>query len=533
MHGKSAQKPHASTPVGGDRSVTVVLNVYNDTTFLREALASILAQTEPADEVFVVDDGSDESPAALLAEFPKVKLFRKGNGGLASARNFGLLRAHTRYITFLDADDRYESHALASGLACFMEHPDAAMVYAGHRRIGVRGEPLGRDHFRPVGGDVYADLLRGNFIGMHATVLYRRDVLVALGGFDETLRLCEDYELYLRLARRYPIAGHPEIVAEYRQHGRNLSHNNGPMLAAVLDVHGRHGAQVERSRRQAWHAGQAMLRAHYDAGRSLQGNSRNTRGVVKQFFARVGRSIVWRLRRRLRGGRIHRFINRRRGKWPPPVGSVRFGDFQSTAPLSVDFGYDRGTPVDRHYIESWLASRASDIQGHVLEVAEDTYSTRFGGGKITKQDVLHLNLPDPPVTILGDLTQPGVLPDNTFDCIILTQTLQMIFNLEDAVTRMHAALKPGGVLLLTVPGITQLEKGEWGDAWCWSFTHVSIRKLFGRSFGDEALDITTYGNCYAAVTYLYGAALEEIDQKKLEPTDMAYPVIVALRAQKR
>ena len=513
-------------------SVTVVITTYNDAEFLPEALASVMAQQRPADEIIVVDDGSDQSPEPILADFPQVIFLRKSNGGLSSARNVGLRAARSRYITFLDADDRYEPNALRVGLACFAQKPDAAMVYGGHRRIGVDGRPLSADHVRAAGSDVYADLLITNFIGMHATVLYRRDILLEVGGFEEAFRMSEDYDLYLRLARKYSVVSHPEIIAEYRRHESNMSRNNSKMLQAVLTVHERHREQVQRHRRQAWHRGQRNWKECYKPESPIV-RRKGMRGILSQLLHRIARSVVRRAKNRFRGGRLHRIVARYRRKWPPMVGAIRFGDFASQTPLSYDFGYDRGTPVDRYYIENFMSDRSEDVAGHVLEVAENTYSLRFGGSKITKQDVLHLNLVEPPMTIIGDLTQPGILPDNTFDCIILTQTLQMIFNLNDAVTRLHAALKPGGVLLLTVPGITQLERAEWGDAWCWSFTQTSIRKLFEPSFGAEGLTITTHGNSYAAITYLFGAALEEIDRTKLDLVDTTYPVIVTLRAQKQ
>src|SRR5258707_9317884 len=199
-----------------DESVAVVVTTYNDSALLREAISSVIGQKRPADEVIVVDDGSDVSPAPVFADFPHVRLLRKSNGGLSSARNAGLRFASSRYIAFLDADDRLEPNAIEAGLACFAQRPEAAMVYGGHRRIQADGKPLSVDLFQPLGEDPYADLLTGNRIGMHATALYRREVLLTLGGFDEDLRRCEDYDLYLRLARSHRIASHPEIIAEYR-----------------------------------------------------------------------------------------------------------------------------------------------------------------------------------------------------------------------------------------------------------------------------------------------------------------------------
>ncbi len=149
------------------------------------------------------------------------------------------------------------------------------------------------------------------------------------------------------------------------------------------------------------------------------------------------------------------------------------------------------------------------------------------------QDVLHINHDHPNTTLTGDLTCKGVLPDSAFDCILLTQTLQLIFELEQAVSSLHDALKPGGILLLTVPGISQIDRGQWRDKWCWSFTSVSVRQLFERRFQAGPLEIKTHGNVFAATMFLQGAALEEVDPTKLDIDDPAYPVIITLRAEKR
>ena len=516
------------TKVG--ESVAVVLTTYNDAAFLRDAISSVIAQKRPADEVIVVDDGSNVSPASVLADFPQVMLLRKSNGGLSSARNVGLHFARSRYITFLDADDRFEPNAIEAGLACFARRPEAAMVYGGHRRIQADGKPLSLNIFQAVGEDPYADLLTGNRIGMHATALYRRDVLLALGGFDEELRRCEDYDLYLRLALSYPIASHPEIIAEYRWHGGNVSKDRGEMLRAVLAVLDRHRGKT-RAHRKAWRAGQRNWKDWYKAGQLAQWNGEKVAGAVTGRLRRLARFVVRRTTDRLRDSRLYGLLSRARGTWPPPLGAVDFGQLGTTTPISLDFGWDRGTPIDRYYIESFLADRTADISGRVLEIGDDAYSRRYGGSKITKQDVLQLDAKHPNASLVGDLTQPDVLPDGAFDCIILTQTLQLIFDLEQAVRRLHAALRPGGVLLLTVPGISQIDRGQWGDSWCWALTAVSIRKLFEPHFAPE-LEIKTYGNVFAATAFLQGAALEEVDRAKLDIYDPAYPVTITLRAQK-
>jgi SAM-dependent methyltransferase len=232
---------------------------------------------------------------------------------------------------------------------------------------------------------------------------------------------------------------------------------------------------------------------------------------------------AWLRRRLVRGPR----------PWPPPVGTVDFGALATTRPISNDFGWDRGTPIDRFYIEKFLAAHADDIGGRVLEIGDDTYSRRFGGSKIARQDILHLNPGCSAATLVGDLTQKDVLPREAFNCIVLTQTLQLIFELEQAVWRLYNALKPGGVLLMTVPGISQIDRGEWADRWCWAFTALSIRKLFERQFSPEALEIKTHGNVFAAIAFLEGAAVQDVERANLEIDDAVYPLVITARAWKR
>jgi SAM-dependent methyltransferase len=403
------------------------------------------------------------------------------------------------------------------------------MVYGGHVRIRADGTQLGRNIYFPPSKDPYADLLAGNFIGMHATVLYRRDVLLAVGGFDEVLRRCEDYDVYLRLARTYSIASHPKIVAEYRWHGGNMSRDTTSMLRAALEVHDRHREQTG-ARERAWRTGRSAWKSWYTSGQQKKWDREQENMALR--LVGLARTALTRMKRRLRNGRLHWLASRVLGVWPPPLGSVRFGELGTTKPVSLNFGWDRGTPIDRYYVENFLQACAADIQGRVLEVADDAYSSRFGGSRITRQDILHLHAGNSKATLVGDLTHPGVLPDDAFDCIVLTQTLQFIFDLPSAAGRLYSSLRRGGVLLLTVPGITAIDRGEWGPNWCWSFSPIAVSKIFEPWFGKSALTIEAYGNVFSATAFLQGFALEEVEQSKLDTYDPAYPVVVTLRAVK-
>ena len=224
------------------------------------------------------------------------------------------------------------------------------------------------------------------------------------------------------------------------------------------------------------------------------------------------------------GRRIRRALRRAEGRLR--MGS---GQIASRSALSTVWGFDRGLPVDRYYIERFLGERSMDIRGRVLEIAENTYSRRFGGSKVERQEILSLE-PNDAATIIGDLAEPGVLPSSAFDCIVLTQTLHLIFDLQAAMEQLHRALRPGGVLLLTVPGITPVDRGEWKDSWHWSLTDSSVVRLLSGPFDRDKVELSVYGNLYAATAFLHGAAIEELSRRKLDPFDPAYPVTVAARA---
>ena len=211
---------------------------------------------------------------------------------------------------------------------------------------------------------------------------------------------------------------------------------------------------------------------------------------------------------------------------------LSFGDFGKTTPLSRHFGFDRGTPIDRYYIEKFIAMHADDIRGRVLEIGDATYSSRFGGASVTKCDVLHVHDRNPLATIVGDLSKRGTLPVKAFDCQIITQTLHLIYDMRSAVEELYNALRKGGILLLTSPGISQIDRDEWGENWFWSITAASAGRLFGDVFGPSNVSVRCYGNVFAATAFLQGVSLEEVAKVKLDVVDEAYPVVVAVRGRR-
>jgi glycosyltransferase involved in cell wall biosynthesis len=203
--------------------VAVIIPTYNHSRFLADAIASVERQTVRAAEIIIVDDGSTDHPEDVVTRFPGVRFIRQDNKGLAAARNTGLRAARGDKVVFLDADDLLAPDAIESGLACFIRYPDAGFVYGAYRVVNAEGVPISKVKFEEIGPDAFASFLKGNCIGMHATVLYDRERIVACGGFNETLRRCEDYDLYLRLSLKHPVACHPTLTAYYRWHGGNMS----------------------------------------------------------------------------------------------------------------------------------------------------------------------------------------------------------------------------------------------------------------------------------------------------------------------
>ena len=207
----------------------------------------------------------------------------------------------------------------------------------------------------------------------------------------------------------------------------------------------------------------------------------------------------------------------------------------ASTPISPVFGLDRSLPViDRYYIERFLASHAGDISGRVLEMGDAAYTRRFGGDRVTRSDVLHYVAGNPEATIVGDLTTADHIPSDSFDCIILTQTLQMIFDVRAALHHLHRILKPGGVLLVTSHGISRIARREGIDPWgeYWHFTAQSTRHLFGALFPADHLEIVTYGNVLSAAASLYGLAAADLTTQELDHCDPNFEVIIAVRAQK-
>jgi SAM-dependent methyltransferase len=217
----------------------------------------------------------------------------------------------------------------------------------------------------------------------------------------------------------------------------------------------------------------------------------------------------------------------------PRVGEVDLGDLRRTTPIGDYWGYDRGGPVDRYYIERFLDAHRADVRGRVLEVGDRAYTTAYGEDRVTSSDVLHVDPDAPAVTFVGDLADGSFLPSGAFDTIVLTQTLHLIFDPVAAMRTVNRILRPGGTLLLTVPGITQVDPGEWSTTWYYSFTQHTLRRLCQVALDVEEVELRSHGNPLAAVAFLHGLGHSELRREELDAPSTTHHVVHTLRARRQ
>jgi hypothetical protein len=218
-------------------------------------------------------------------------------------------------------------------------------------------------------------------------------------------------------------------------------------------------------------------------------------------------------------------MSRRHRLRHPAIGLLR-----RTRPLSPNWGFDRGTPVDRHFIERFLGANADAIRGRVLEVQDDLYASRLG--RPERVDILDIDPDNPRATVVADLGVPGSLPAGAFDCAVVTQVLQFVGPLPEAIANLHATLVPRGTLLATLPTVSRISKSVTVDGDFWRLTEASAHRLFGAAFGAAQVDVTAYGNVLSSVAFLHGLAVEELSMRRLDETDRDFPTLVAVRATK-
>jgi SAM-dependent methyltransferase len=364
--------------------------------------------------------------------------------------------------------------------------------------------------------------------------LMRRGVVESLGGYEEGFRgMYEDQVFYTKMCLNAPVFVASKCWYRWRKHPRSAcavavsagKYESSRLvflkwLRDYLSQQGIDNGEI----RNALH--EEILKCRNPALFNLQRHTRLRMEDMKERLKSLVRQTLPRP--------VYRWLRvRRHGEnYRPTVGEVSFGSLRRMTPISRIFGFDRGQPIDRYYIEGFLARNAVDVGGRVLEVGDDTYTRRFGGDRVTGADVLYVSDGNPRATIIADLSCADHIPSEIFDCIILTQTLHLVYDVRAAVATLRRILKPGGVLLATFPGISQIDHYDWGGSWYWAFTALSARRLFEETFSASELKVETHGNVLTAIAFLQGLATEELRKEELDYNDADYQVTIAVRAVK-
>ena len=519
---------------GGKRSVAIIVTAYDRSPFIADALRSCIQQSVRPAEITLVDGRSDDDAERGADAFPGVVVHRRPNADQPDAERGALEKIFSEFVILLDAADRLTPSAVEAGLCCFDANPDAFLVCGAHRVINATGRPVSALWRERLDLRYSSSVQRGvPAVALRAALMHRTEQLRCAYGFNASSELGQKFDLSVSSDK---IATHNSCVAEYR-YDRRLMLARAAVGREADEAHTAASKSTSRSKQgllfhhtapqvfataakelvsEGWNAESAkmMIRAAKMAPIAL----------LTTIVSRSATAIMRRLPRR-----IGQFFGE--GLWAPGVGHVRFGDFGRTKPISADYGSDRGTPIDRYYIEHSLEQYSEMVRGRVLEVGERIYTQRFGAQKVVSSDVLDINPLNPAATIVGDLGNLGALPAGAFDCIILTQTLQLIYNTDIAIDNLHQALAPGGALLITVPGISPIGPDEI-SYWCWTFTALSLKTMLSVRFGENNVEVKSYGNVFAAICFLTGLSLAEVGTERLDYEDGGYPVTVFACARK-
>jgi cellulose synthase/poly-beta-1,6-N-acetylglucosamine synthase-like glycosyltransferase len=249
-------------------TASVVIPCFDQGHYLAEAIESVLAQSVGAAEILVVDDGSRDNTFEVAGRYPEVHRLRQPNRGAPAARNAGLAASSCECIVFLDADDRLLPQGLEIGAGALAKRPNVAFVAGLSQDIAGDGTALIGARQPLVTQDHYVRLLEDCFIWSGSSIVYRRSAVESLEGFDESLAAGDDYDLYLRLARRFPVYCYDAVVTEYRRHGTNTTRDPAVVLASQLEVLRRQRPFLRDAReRRARRAGVGNTRRQH--GRAL------------------------------------------------------------------------------------------------------------------------------------------------------------------------------------------------------------------------------------------------------------------------
>ena len=495
--------------------VSTVIRCANRHDLVYSTVESVEAQDLGRSQIILVTDPSTPAGAGQwLTSFAGTRGHRVVTAASSlpgAIRNTGIAATSEPYVVCLDAGDILDPSFHAACVAALDTDPQVELVATSVLILGPGSE---RRVVNPPGCAL--DDVLGDSTAVNSASLFSRHVWEALGGFDERLLCLEDYEFFLRLLH----SGCQGTVVER------------PLLIRPL----REGALYRRAWDTPDHteAFQSIIERHKalfedNPAKPLYPRERALHEIAAVYQPLLARHNATKRQIELLQHRKKELLRSR------PVDqreTVDLADLRRVTPIASDWGYERGTPVDRYYIEQFLERHRDDFRGIVLEVQEADYTERYGANRVTRSDVLDLNTSNPRATVISDLRAAYNVPADTYDCVVLTQTLHVIHNIAAAVSECQRILKPGGVLLATLPCTSRVcrEYGYAGDHW--RVTQDAARELFAQAFPHEAIEVRGCGNVLVNTAFLYGLGSHELSEAEFEACDPYHPLLVTVRARK-
>lgn len=490
--------------------VAVVIVCHGLGRTLRDALASVVEQTVQPSELLIVDDGSSDlytvQQLASLEEGGH-RINRLEHSGVSAARNAGIKATVAPLVVLLDADDTLEPRYLETAAGHLDAHPELGFVTCGMRSSGE----INNQWFPPE-----PTLVNVLSYGVpHIASMFRRTAFERAGGFDERLHGFEDTEFWVAmLASGARGAVLPEALFNYRLRPRSL-HARATRPDTHVDawtrIYRKHAHTLAPYCLELVRAKESFAiqqREHYKA--MVQEHA-----MLSERLADLERECAEALGELACLG------------LPP----VDFGELNRLTPVSDRWGIDRGLPVDRHYIDRFVEQNRDAITGHVLEVKDPGYTHRFGAATVV--DVIDIDPDNRSANIVADLSAADVIASDTYDCIVLTQTLGLVRDVPAALAHVARVLKPGGTLLVSLPATGRLSpEGDGLDGDFWRFTEASVRALLTEHFPPGSFTVEGFGNPLTNAAFVYGYAAEELPQGALEVNAPAFPIVYCARARK-
>ena len=474
------------------------------------ALRAALSQAAPGVELLVAGDAASLGRARQLLEAldappPQARWVEIDSPTPGVARNAAVRAARGRYVLLADGGEVMTPGYALAIVEQLANQPRVALTLPVRARAG---------HAPPWAPVAARDAVAGPWL-FGSSLLLARAAFDRLGAFDEALPEFVEWEWLVRAIE----AG--EVVLSAPAGAGRVADDDVPLrealrserhLPAMRQIVGRHHAFFTT------HAAEAV------AGRERQIAELRVRETrLRDERAQVEADLAA-ARAALAGLSTELAVYGRR--------TLEFEDLRRTAPISRNWGLDRGMPIDRHYIHTFMGRHAADVHGDVLEMLDAELTTSYGGERVRRSDILDIDPGNHRATVVADLRSVEQMPENAYDCFILTQTIHLIDDMERVLRNAHRALKPGGVLLMTLPSASMVavEYGSRGDHW--RVTEAGARTLAETAFEPSAVEVRSFGNVLTTTAFLYGLGCDDLDESELGQHDPAYPMLISVRARK-